>query len=188
MLDINEGIVKSTLAFYNFGKVGENEIDHVVSASTYDDMVIPELNFVSKDCLLAIGDTKLMVFEGTQKPKLTSEIELQDEAKSIFYNENYVGVVYNSSDEAMRHLLQVYDLSGKLAMEETFDTEYTSVELLSSNEICIRSKTACDIYTARGVYKFHHEFDEELYKVIPGGSSLNYTFILNGITIQTRLK
>ena len=188
MLDINEGCVKSTLAFYNFGKVGENEIDHVVSASTYDDMVIPELNFVSKDCLLAIGDTKLMVFEGTQKPKLTSEIELQDEAKSIFYNENYVGVVYNSSDETMSHLLRVYDLTGKLAMEETFDTEYTSVELLSSNEICIRSKTACDIFTTRGVYKFHHEFDEELYGVIPGGSGLNYTFILNGITIQTRLK
>ena len=35
---------------------------------------------------------------------------------------------------------------------------------------------------------FYNEFDEELYGVIPGGSGLNYTFILNGITIQTRLK
>lgn len=188
MLDINGGTVKSTLAFYNFGKVGENEIDHVVAVSSCDDMVIPELDFVSKDCLLALGDTKLMIFEGTQKPKLASEIVLQEEAKSIFYNEKYVGVVYNNNAEGLRHLLQVYDMSGRLAAEEGFDTEYTSAELLSSNEICIRNRTSCDIYSVQGVHKFHHEFDEELYCVIPGISGLNYTFILNGITIQARLK
>ena len=188
MLDINSGKARSTLAFYNFGKVGENEIDHVVSAVTYDDMVIPELDFVSKDCLLAIGDTKLMVFEGTQKPSFKTEIVYKEQVNSIFYNENYYGVVYHSNDATVNKLLQVYDLTGKLCMETTLETEYTAVELLSSNEVCVRNRNACDIYTTRGVYKFHHEFDEELYAVIPGKGSLNYTFVLDGVTTQTRLK
>ena len=28
MININEGSVKSTIAFYNYGTVGQNEIDH----------------------------------------------------------------------------------------------------------------------------------------------------------------
>lgn len=188
MLDVNDGTVKSTLAFYNFGAVGENAIDHMVSVATYDDMLIPELDFVSEDCMIAVADTKIMIFEGSQTPKETTQIELTSEAKSVFYNEKYIGLVYNSNDEAIHNVLQVYNLNGKLMMEETSDVEYTNVELLSSDEVCISNRTVCDIYTVRGVFKFHYEFDEELYSVMPGGSDLNYTFILNGVTKQVRLK
>ena len=188
MLDINGGSVKTTLAFYNFGSVGENAIDHIVSANTYDDMLIPELDFVSKDCMIAVGDTKIIIFEGTQSPKEVAEILLTSDTKSIFYNEKYIGIVYNSNDTTARHYIQAYDLSGKLMMEEASDVEYTNIEMLSSNEVCLYNRTICDIYTIHGVFKFHHEFEEELYGVIPGGSNLNYTFILNGITEKARLK
>lgn len=188
LLDISGGTVKTTLAFYNFGVVGENAIDHIVSANTYDDMLIPEIDFVSNDCMLAIGDTKLMVYEGTQSPKIVTEISFNSEAKSVFYNQKYVGVVHNSNDAEARHQIHVFDLSGKLMMQEVSDVEYSKIELLDSNEVCLYNRTICDIYTIRGVFKFHHEFEDELYYVIPGGSSLNYTFILNGITEQVRLK
>ena len=188
LLDISGGTVKTTLAFYNFGAVGENAIDHIVSANTYDDMLIPELDFVSKDCMLAIGDSKLLVYEGTQSPKLVTEIPFVNETKSVFYNQKYVGIVQNSSDTTARHQIQVYDFSGKLQMDELSDLEYSSIELLDSNEICLYNRTICDIYTIRGVFKFHHEFEDELYYVMPGKSSLNYTFILNGVTEQVRLK
>ena len=188
LLDISGGNVKTTIAFYNFGTVGENAIDHIVSANTYDDLLIPELDFVSKDCMLAIGDAKLMVYEGTQSPKLVTEIPFDSETKSVFYNQKYVGIVHNSSEAEARHRIQVYDFQGKLKMEEFSDVEYSNIELLDSNEICLYNRTICDIYTIQGVFKFHHEFEDELYYVMPGGSSLNYTFILNGVTEQVRLK
>ena len=188
LLDVSGGAVKTTLAFYNFGAVGENAIDHIVSANTYEDLLIPEIDFISKDCMLAIGDSKILVYEGTQSPKQISEISLANETKSIFYNEKYVGVVHNSSETEARHQIRVYDFSGKQMMEATSDVEYSNIELLSGNEICLYNRTICDIYTIRGVFKFHHEFDNELYHVMPGTSGLNYTFILNGITEQVRLK
>lgn len=188
MLDVKDGTVKSTLAFYNFGSVGENAIDHMVSVSTYDDMLMPELDFVSKDCMLAITDKSVIVFEGAQTPKETTRIEFQEEVESVFYNREYIGTVSDGKDEEVHSVIRVYDLGGKLKMEENTDVEYSDIELLSSNEVCVFNRTVCDIYTVQGVFKFHYEFEKELYSVIPGGSSLNYTFILNGVTEQVRLK
>lgn len=188
LLDVKDGTVKSTLAFYNFGSVGENAIDHIVSAVTYDDMFMPELDFVSKDCMLAVADTGVLIFEGSQTPKETARIEFSEEVKSVFYNKEYIGMVCDSTEEGICGVVRVYNLNGKLMMEENTELEYSGVELLSSNEVCISNKTICDIYTVRGVFKFHYEFEEELYGVIPGVSNLNYTFILNGSTEQVRLK
>lgn len=188
MLDINDGNIKTTLAFYNFGSVGENEIDHIVSANSFSDMVIPELDFVSSDKLVAFGDSEIIVFEGTQKPKMTTEIPLSGEAKSIFHNEKYVGVVYNNNKETVSHLLCIYDMKGNVVMEQEFTMEYTNIEFVADNEVCILNSSSCDIYTTRGIYKFHYDFDEDLYKVISTSGGLNYTFIQSGVTEKVRLK
>lgn len=188
MLDINAGSIKTTLAFYNFGSVGENEIDHIVSANSFADMIIPELDFVSSDRLVAFGDSELLVFEGTQKPKLTTQVSLAEEARSIFHNEKYVGVVYNNTQEKVSYLLCVYDMKGSVIMEKEFALEYTSIEFVAEKEVCISNSNSCDIYTTQGIYKFHYDFDEDLYKVIATGSGLNYTFIRSGVTEKVRLK
>lgn len=188
MLDVKEGTVKTTLAFYNFGSVGENTIDHVVSVATYDDIFMPQLDFVSKDCMLAISDKGVIIFEGAQTPKETARIDFLQEMKSVFYNKGYIGTICDSTEDTNSSVVRVYDFKGKMTMEENTDMEYSSVELLSSNEVCISNRTVCDIYTVQGIFKFHYEFEEELYRVIPGGSGLNYTFIRSGITEQVRLK
>lgn len=188
MLDINDGNVKTTIAFYNFGSVGENEIDRIVSANSFSDMVIPQLDFVSDDRMVAYGDSEIVIFEGTQKPKLTQEIPLTGEAKSIFNNNKYVGVVYSNNDENLTHHVAVYDMHGFTVMEKDFSQEYTEIGFLSNNEVCILNDHSCDIYTVRGIYKFHYDFDEELYKVISGGTGLNYTIILENSTEKVRLK
>lgn len=188
MLDINGGTVKSTIAFYNFGSVGQNEIDNCVGVSTFSDMVIPELEFTSADRMAAYGDSEIIIFEGAQKPQLTVEIPLEKQAKSIFHNENYIGVVTGNDDETVTYHLSVYDTKGNMILEKDFAIEYNSIEFLSNDEICIRSENICDIYTVRGIYKFHYEFDGVLHKVIPGLSGLNYTFVLNETTEKVRLK
>lgn len=188
MLDINDGNIKTTLAFYNFGSVGENEIDHIVSANSFSDMVIPELDFISNDRLVAFGDSEIIVFEGTQKPKLATEIPLSGEAKTIFHNEKYVGVVYNNSGETVSNLLCIYDMKGNVIMEKAFAMEYTNAEFIAEKEVCISNNSSCDIYTTRGIYKFHYDFEEDLYKVISTDGGLNYTFIRSGLTEKVRLK
>lgn len=188
MLDINDGNVKTTIAFYNFGSVGENEIDRIVAANSFSDMVVPEMHFVSKDRMVAYGDSEIIIFEGTQKPKVTQEIALAGEAKSIFHNNKYIGIVYSNDDETVTHHITVYDMHGYTIMDKDFGMEYSKIEFLSNNEVCVLNDYSCDIYTARGIYKFHYDFDEKIQKVITGGTGLNYTFVLDGKTEKIRLK
>lgn len=188
MLDISDGEVNSTIAFYNFGSVGQNEIDNCVGVSTFSDTVIPELEFTSNDQMIALGDSKILVFEGAQKPQQVAEISLEKQARSVFYNEDYVGIINSNEDEAGTYHMTLYDTNGKISIEKDFDMDYDVAEFLANGEICIRNEAICDIYTAKGIYKFHYEFDRELHCVVPGGSSLNYTFVLNDATEQVRLK
>ncbi len=188
MLDINDGTVKSTVAFYNFGSVGQNEIDHVVGAASFEDTVIPELEFVSNDRLVAFSDTGLLYFEGAQKLQQAGELAFEKDVKSIFYNQDYVGIVTSNDDEAVTNHVAIYDMSGKLVLEKDISMEYTDIEFLSNNEICIHNEDTCDIYTIHGIYKFHHEFEQKLYRIIPGNSGLNYTLVLEDTTEKVRLK
>ena len=188
MININEGSVKSTIAFYNYGTVGQNEIDHCVGVNNYDDMVIPEMEFTSNDRMVVFGDTKAVIFEGAQKPQAIAEIPMDEKTKSIFYNEHYIGIVTGNEDEAVTNHLAVYDENGKLVMEKDFGLDYSSIEFLTNTEICIRNANVCDIYPVHGVYKFHHEFEEELFEIIPGKLKLNYTLVLKDTTQRIRLK
>lgn len=188
MININDGNVKSTVAFYNYSSVGQNEIDNCVGAVSFSDMVIPELEYIGNDTMLAIGDSEVAVFEGTQKPQLSIEIPIEKTAKSIFYNNSYIGMVFDNEDEVVTRHMVVYDTRGKKVMEKDFDMEYTRIEFLSNNEVCIRNETECDLYTLRGVHKFHYEFEQPLYRVLPGASALNYTFVLQDETEEVRLK
>ncbi len=188
MLDINDGTLKSTVAFYNFGSVGQNVTDHCVGITTFPDMVIPEMEFVADDRMVAFSDTEMLVFEGMQKPQLTLELPFEQEIKSIFYNEEYVGIVYSNQDEAVTHHMQIYDTKGKIRMETDFSLEYDSVSFLSNGEICVANETACDLYTVRGVYRFHYEFENILHCIIPGKMGLNYSFVMDDETQKVRLK
>ena len=188
MLDINDGNLKSTVAFYNFGSVGQNVTDHCVGITTFPDMVIPEMEFVADDRMVAFSDTEMLVFEGMQKPQLTLELPFEQEIKSIFYNEEYVGIVYSNQDEAVTHHMKIYDTKGKLRMETDFSLEYDSVSFLSNGEICVANETACDLYTVGGVYRFHYEFENILHCIIPGKMGLNYSFVMDNETQKVRLK
>jgi hypothetical protein len=188
LLDFNEGSVKSTVAFYNYGSVGQNEIDRCVGMNSFSDMVIPELTFTEDDRMVAFGDSSILIFEGSQKPQLVNEISLEKEVKSIFYNESYFGIVTSNDDEEVTHHMTVYNEKGNVVMEQDFGAEYGSIEFMSNNEVCVLNDNACDIYTIHGVHRFHYEFAEEIYKVIPGTLGLNYTLIRNNVTERVRLK
>jgi len=48
-LYVDAGVVKSNVVFYNFGPVGANQSDYMVSAYTYSDLVVPKVQFMNND-------------------------------------------------------------------------------------------------------------------------------------------
>ena len=187
MLDINDGNVKTVIAFYNFGTVGQNSIDKIVGSYTYADMVIPQIRYLSEDTMVAFGDNRVILFTGAQKPAEAKSIELKDELKSIFYDETHFGLIYDAAG-GKNHRLVYYDLSGKQIMDITFDSDYTDVEILANGELCILGENSCEIFNSRGIRKFQYDFQEHIYQILSGRMQTDYTFILEGETQKVKLR
>ncbi len=188
MIDINGGNIKSTITFYNFGSVGQNEIDNNVGLYSYSDMLIPEIEYVSDDRMVALGDNELIIFEGSQKPEVAEEILIEKEMETVFYNEKYIGVVWNNHDEEASHHIRVYGMNGSVIMENDTSMAYDSIEFLANNEICVTNDYECELYTVHSIKKFAYTFDTEIYKVLSQGKGANYIFIRDGVTEEVRLQ
>lgn len=187
ILDIGKGKARTTIAFYNFGSVGQNEIDNIVCSYSYDDTIMPEIDFITNDRMIAFGDNRVILFEGAQKPEETETLQLEKEVKSIFYDAEYFGLVFSGS-KANRHKLEIYDMKMKLRLEKEYKMPYQNIEFLENHEICIRDEYECEIYTLRGTRKFAYKFDNALYKIFSNGIGRRYTFILDGVIEQVKLK
>lgn len=188
MLDVKEGKVSSTISFYNFGSVGQNEIDNNVGTYSYEDMFISEISYVAADRMVALSDTGFLVFEGTQKPSLKRQVDFEQEVQSVFCNNKYVGVTYASTKTEGSWHIKVYDLSGNTAMENDTAIAYNRIEFLDRNEVCVRDDYSCEIYTIHSIRKFAYTFDQPLYKILSGTDPTTYTFVLSGETDEVRLK
>jgi hypothetical protein len=188
MVDVTGKAVSSTITFYNFGTVGQSEIDNNVGTYSFDGTLIPEIKFVSDNRMIALGTDKILVFEGSQKPEVDREIKLTERVQSFFCNEKYIGIVYDKRDSENAWHIEVMDLRGKVITK--FDTQiaYEKIEFLSNNEICITSKTECEIYTLLSTKKFSYTFDKEIYSIIANGKGQNYIFIFKETTEEVRLK
>ena len=138
--------------------------------------------------MVAFGTGKILIFEGAQKPELSQEIVLSQEIASYFYNDKYIGIVYDSPDEAALWHVQVMDLKGKVVMENDISIAYARVEFLSNDEICAINETECELFTIHSIKKFAYEFEKPIHKIIAKNSSQNYTFIFKETTEEVVLK
>lgn len=188
MIDTTGGKVGTTISFYNFGTVGQSQIDNNVGTYTYSDILIPEIEYLSDTKMVAFGTGKILIFEGTQKPILSKEILLEQEIASYFYNDKYIGIVYDNPKIENTWHIKVMDLKGKVVMENDISIPYTQVEFLSNNEICVTNETECELFTLHSIKKFEYVFEEPIYKIISRDGAQNYTFIFKETTEEVRLK
>lgn len=188
MIDVNDGSIKSTITFYNFGSVGQNEIDNNVGSFSFADVFIPEITYISDNRMIALGDTEFIIFEGSQKPKISKEILLDREVDSVFYNEKYIGTAYENEDGENAYHILVYDMKGGTVMENDTDVHYDSIGFLSNNEICVKNREQCELFTIHSVKKFSYTFDMRLQYIIAQDRYQNYIFIFQDTTEEVRLK
>ena len=180
--------MKTTISFYNFGSVGQSEIDNNVGTYTFKGLLVPQIEYVSNSRMIGMGTGKLLVFEGSQKPELTGEIDIAEEVLSFFHNDKYIGIVSDNVEVENSWHIKVMDIRGKTIMENDTSIPYNNIEFLSNNEICVTNNTQCEIFTTHSIKKFAYEFDKELYKVFAIDGGQHYTFIFKDTIEEVKLK
>lgn len=190
-LDISDGVAKTEIAFYNFGSVGQEEVGRLVSSYTYEGAIFPQLEFLDNDTVVAFGDNKIIIYEGSQKPKELKKLEIKEEIKSVFYNEENFGLVFKnlsqSSDSDAKYRMDIYNNNGKIKLSTYFDIEYSNIKL-DDKRVLLYSDTECSIFSFQGVEKFHYKFPDELVSVIPTNFNRQFILITSKETQRIQIK
>ncbi len=172
-LHVDSGNMKSSVAFYNFGEVGKNEADNYVSGYDYTDIIVPYVQFMDNDSAFAVSDDRIVFFSGAERPTNIASNLLEEEVQSIYYSENYVGLVFINQSGESAYRLDVYNASGSKVHSQLFDIEYTDI-IFNKDQIIIYNDLDCQICNMKGVDKFTGEFDKSTSLVIPTSSIYKY--------------
>lgn len=186
-LYVDSGTMKSSVAFYNFGEVGKNEADNYVSGYDYLDVIIPYVKFMDGNSAFAVGDDRIVFFQGEEKPTNIASNLIEEEIQGIYYNENYVGLVFMNQSGESAYRLDVYNTAGNKVHSQLFDIEYTDI-VFNKDQIVIYNDLDCQICNMKGVDKFTGEFQKNTSLVIPTSSVYKYiTVTTNSIdTIEMK--
>lgn len=171
----DEGEVKSSVAFYNFGEVGQNEVDNYMSGYDYP-AVVPHVQFMTSELAFAMADDRLAFYEGAQKPVSKFEVLLDDEVRSVYHNEIYVALVTYDTSGSHKYMLTIYDSNGEKHLSQGFDMEYRNVVLKGEN-VYIYGETECCIYSMSGVEKFNGAMNRNINLLIPGDTVSSFTLV-----------
>lgn len=142
----------SYVAFYNFGEVGQNEDDRIVSGYTYDGVVVPQIQYLGSNAV-ALRDDGFTLYSGRQIPKELKTVQVENEIISTFYDENNIGLVFKNDSKDKQYTMQVYATDGKLKFSKDFNIPYTTIRMsdgyiimYNSSQICVLNQNGTEKY------------------------------------------
>ncbi|MCR4584799.1 MAG: DUF5711 family protein [Lachnospiraceae bacterium] len=173
----DSGAMTSKLAFYNFGDVGKNETDNVVSGYDNAGTLIPVLAFLDNDTAFALSTERLMIFDGSQSPKRREEMpELQGEVRAEYHGTDSIGLVYLDKSGQARYRMDIYNSKGEMRSSIYFNMEYDDI-FFHDDRVVIYNAGECLIYKVNGVLKYHGDFKEPVKLMMPGDMTNRYKLI-----------
>lgn len=175
-LYVDSGEIKSKVAFYNFGQVGQNESDNFVSGYDYVDTVVPYGGFMNSSTAFAVADDRIMFYSGTQIPTSSAEQLFDEEVQGVYYNSSYVGLVYLNTEGEDRYRLDIFNTSGEKVLSKQFNIDYTDI-LFCSDYFVIYNERECLVCNMSGVEKYNGTFKDTVYALIPTKSVAHYVLV-----------
>ncbi len=147
----------SYIAFYNFGEVGQNEDDRIVSGYTYDGVVVPQIQYLGSNAV-ALRDDGFTLYSGRQIPKELKTIQVESEIVSTFYDENNIGLVFKNDSKDKQYTMQVYSADGKLKFSKDFNIPYSTIRMSDGYIIMYNSSQLC-VMNENGKEKYFGSID-----------------------------
>ncbi|SFB95951.1 DUF5711 family protein [Butyrivibrio sp. YAB3001] len=184
----DEGALKTSVAFFNFGSVGQNAIDNYASGYDYPGVVVPYVKFINSNTAFAVSDDRIMFYKGDQKPVSQAENLIgNEEIRSIFNSDEYVGLVFSNSTSDGQYRLQVYNSDGQMILTTYFDLAYSDI-VFYDNQIIIYNEDECIIRSVSGHDKYMGSFSEPVKVMIPTNMRSKFTLVTSNNIETMNLK
>ena len=148
----------SYVAFYNFGDVGQNEDDRIVSGYKYEGVVVPQIQYLDNNQSVARKDNGFTLYQGSQIPKEVKTVKVDQEIVSTFFDNDMIGLVFKNDSKDKQYTMEVYTTDGKLKFQQDFNIPYTTIKLSGGNILMYNSSQMC-VMNSRGVQKYMGSVD-----------------------------
>lgn len=172
----------SYVAFYNFGDAGQTEDDHIVSGYTYEDTVIPQIEYLSGNKAIAIRDDGFTIYTGGQIPKEETTVNVEDEIVSTFFDDDTIGLVFKNGNKDKQYTMKVYSSSGKEKFTKDFNIPYTTIKM-SDNSIIMYNGSQICVMNKRGVEKYSGTVDGAIKEFLKVGWNRYLLVLDTGVNI-----
>lgn len=184
---VDAGILKTNIAFYNFGPVGENVNDYMVSVYSYTDTLIPQVQFMNNSTAFAVGDNRLTIYSGSHTPVETAGFLIDEEIISVFYSDKYIGLVFRAEDSDKLYRMDVFDTAAEKVGSFDINIEYTDI-FFDQDTFVAYNETECMIMTMDKIAKFAGEFSETVRLMLPTSGAYKYLLVTDDSIETIQLK
>ena len=168
-LNVDKGSFFSSVGFYNFGEVGQNYQDSLMSSYIYQSALVPEINFSGSNKAVAVADNRLMFYSGDQLPQSAGDILLSDKILSFHEDEKYAVLFFDSDKSEHRYRAEIYDYDAKLKDTMYFDIEYNDM-FIDDDRIVLYNNEEVLIHIIGGKDKFVGNLEGGILTLIPTSS------------------
>lgn len=181
-LYVEDGQTTSYVAFYNFGDVGQNEDDRIVSGYTYEGVVIPEIRYFDAERSVAFREDGFTVYKGRQIPKESATEKVDKEIVSTFCDDDTIGMVFKNGNKDKQYTMKVYSINGSLRFTKDFNIPYTTIKISGGNILLYNDSQIC-VMNSRGVEKYSGTVDGSINNFIKIGWNRYLLVLDSGVNV-----
>lgn len=189
-MNVGNMVMKNTLAAYNFGEVGQNSnADRLVGSYEFSDQVFSKVQFTDNDTIAAFGTKTIEIYSMKETPKLKKRITFDGEIRSIFYSDDYIGIIQKNTDENADYLytIHAYNLRGNELFIKHLSFDYDNI-FAGKDEIIVTGGNDCEIIRKNGSVKYAGKLKNRIRSVVPSGKHLEYVVVYENETQVIKLK
>lgn len=187
---VGDMVMENALAAYNFGEVGQNSnADRLVGSYDFSDQVFSKVQFVDNDTVVAFGTKTIEIYTMKEKPMLKKRIAFEQEIRSVFYGEDYIGVIQKNTNADMDNLytIRAYNLRGNEMFSKSISFDYDNI-FAGKDEIIVTGGNDCAIFRKNGSVRFDGKLKNRIRSVVPSGKHLEYVVVYENETQVIKLK
>ncbi len=146
--NIENGIICTRLSFYNFS-VGRGQANRLVGYFRYEDMIMPQIEFISESEVLAVGTDRLLFYslDDELRPALAAE-KMMTSVQAVTTGSSRVAVVAQPFDERENFLI-LYSGSGSILHKEAIQENCDRL-LLDGRYLLLQTPSGLTVREASG--------------------------------------
>jgi hypothetical protein len=154
----------TSVDFYNFDVVGQNESERIVGGfNIYENQLVGDVEFLNETAVVAVAENLISFYTIKEYPKLINNVEITDRIEQIFYSDKNFAYVY--TDDTGNQNIAVYDLSGERLYNVEVAEDYNSFSFTDTGIIMHGNKEYM-LLNDKGKKVISGEFDGDISDIV----------------------